>query len=754
MMHTAWTGSVGAWLLVGMAHAAEPALPGVERPDDGLTRALSGLAAQEGLDGPYANRLVGAISPFLVQQGDSPTNWSPWGQDALERARETERPVLLLVGHGSCRPCRMMAEESFADPELAAWLNARFVPVLVDARERPDLDAAFAFAGEALGGSVDHPRLYALTPDGAPFFASGYLPPRDGDRGRGRGLHTVLDELDGSWSSTREAVEARAADVLRQVRGRARVAHGDGLPDARFPDLLRDNLVSSFDEEWGGFGTAPKAPAPELLGFLLRYAALRDDARAAGMTRHTLVRLAAGGIRDQVGGGFHVDSTDRRWHVPHFEKRLVDNAELVSAYLEALQFSGEPGFGEVADETLRFMVRTLRDEVGPFHAGLSSASLDPDGQVTDGAFYTWTWAELGAAVGGADQHFASSAWGLLPGDRGRRVLRGRSTLSSLADEFQMGRDDVAQRLDTARRRLYFAREERPHPLRDDQVLAGENGLAISAFAQGGRILGEPAWTTVAEELASFVLDQMVGDDGRTRRTWRDGRAAHAATAYDLAAVTQGLLDLYEATGERRWLDAAIERQQELDTHHGEPLGGWYLTPDDAPTVVARLRPASEHDTAMGNGIAAHNSLRLAYLTGDAAHLRRALRAFEGFSDVLERSPLALPRLAQAWTVTRMVPRQVVLVVGEDGPGALGEVLDRSFLPHVVRVVGDQAQVDAVADRVPFAAGRRAAGRTTAWVCEAGDCSAPIVRADDLAEALRIRVEPRPADNAGTVGSRR
>ena len=681
----------------------------------------------------YTNRLVLETSPYLRQHSHNPVNWFPWGEEAFASAQREGKPVFLSIGYSTCHWCHVMEEESFEDEEIARALNQRFIAIKVAREESPAVDALYMSAVQLMYGSGGWPMTLVLTPEREPFFAATYLPARDGDRGRGTGLLTVVNRLAELWTQDPAKAKELAARVVAAVREEAKAGGGGSLPGPEALDAAVAELASRFDAAHGGFGSAPKFPRPVELELLARVVRRSGDARARTMLERTLDGMALGGIHDPLGGGFHRYSTDARWRVPHFEKMLYDNAQLAMIYLTGWQISGNARFAEVARQTLSYLDREMSAPEGGFTSATDADSAAPDGRREEGRFFTWTPAELALVLGAGRAPAAARCFGVTAaGD-----LDGRSVLH-LDDRAADAPAITSAVCEAARRDLFAARARRPPPLRDDKVIAAWNGLAVSAFARGALVLGEPALAARAERAAAFLLGPM-RPDGRLRRSYRAGKPGQPGTLDDHAFLIQGLLDLLEATHSPRWLEAAIAEQRVLDQHFSDPRGGWFLSADDGEALLTREKPAYDGAEPAGNSVAALSSLRLAEFTGNDLFRRvgeGALRALAG------RLGLAMPALLGALDYATDQALEIVLVAPRGGSAeALEGVVRRTFVPnHVLAAAVEGDDLTAQARLVPLLEGKRAqGGKATAYVCRGRVCKLPTSDPKVLAEQLA----PRP-----------
>jgi len=702
------------------AREANPAVPGLE-PDPLLVARLAVAVQEKGRDyrprtrhlrpdgtPMYTNRLILEASPYLLQHAHNPVSWYPWGDEAFERARRENKPVFLSIGYSTCHWCHVMERESFEDEEVARAINQGFVAIKVDREERPAVDTLYMTAVQLMNGSGGWPMTLVLDPERRPFFSATYIPARDGDRGGGMGLLTLLRRLQDVWLSD----PARVRDAAVKIVGRMKEASRPGAPGALpGPAAIRDAvaaLARSYDAKEGGFGKAPKFPRPASLELLARYHRRTGDPRALRMLERTLEAMAAGGLQDQVGGGFHRYSTDARWRVPHFEKMLYDNAELATIYLAAFQITGRPDFAEVAGRTLDYLDREMSDPSGGFRSATDADSPAPGAREEEGRYFTWTPAELREALGVERGRVAAACLGVT--EKGDIDGRSIPHLPSPHDRSAAGPGrkpaPAREACEVARRELYAVRARRPPPSRDDKVVAAWNGLAVSAFARGARVLGEPRYASRAARAADFVLGTM-SPGGRLLRSWKDGRPGKAGTLDDYAFVARGAIDLFETTHDARWLSSALTLHQVLEDHFRDPAGGYFLTADDDEALLARAKPGYDGAEPAGNSVAVLNLLRLAELTSSSARRATAEAALKAFASQLEGQ--AMPAMLSALDFALDRPLEIVLVAPPGGDAhALLDAGRMAYLPNAVLVVATEGE-DLAAQRrvVPLLEGKRA-----------------------------------------------
>jgi len=629
----------------------------------------------------HVNRLAAETSPYLLQHAENPVDWYPWGEEALARARAEDRPILLSIGYAACHWCHVMERESFEDPAAAAEMNELFVNVKVDREERPDLDSIYMDAVVSLTGHGGWPMTVFLTPDGEPFYGGTYFPPEPR-----HGLPSFRQIL----AAVAEAYRERRSDVARAANQLVEALRaGSEREPSREPltsRLLHEAvgaLRRQHDPEWGGFGGAPKFPPASALEFLLRRGELEP-------ARITLDRMAAGGMYDLVGGGFHRYSVDGRWLVPHFEKMLYDNALLAQVYLHGWLVTGEERWRRVAEETVEYMLRELLLPEGGF---ASSQDADTDG--VEGFTFTWTADE------GAPPEL------LHPFEHGRSIIRGE-----LDEE--------------TRARLFELREQRPKPARDDKAIASWNGLALVALAEAARRLDRPDWLETARALAGFLLGPL-SDGVRLRRSYRAGRATGTGYLDDYANVANGLYELHVATGELRWLEQANRLARlAVELFADDARGGFFLTPADGEQLVARKKDFDDHPTPSGNSMLAYVLLRLARIYGDDELERRAVGVFRLLDGTLARVPSAFGHALCALDLHLSVPRELAIIGPADAEVARAAL--RPFDPNAVVAFGP-------AEDVPLLEGKgHVDGRPAVYVCERFACRRPITDPADLQAA--------------------
>jgi len=695
----------------------------------------------------HTNRLIHETSPYLLQHAHNPVDWRPWGDEAFAEARCLGKSVFLSIGYSTCHWCHVMEEESFEDEEIAAAMNDLYVSIKVDREERPDVDAIYMTAVQALTGSGGWPMSVWLTPDREPFFGGTYFPPRDGARGARHGFLTVLRDVREAYVSDPERVGRATAALVNAVRTRMEAATGAAAPAGRAstpPSLIPDTITvfkRLFDDRDGGVRRAPKFPSNMPIRLLLRASARAGDDVALLMAGLTLEKMAAGGMYDQLAGGFHRYSTDARWLVPHFEKMLYDNGLLIVAYAEAHQVTGRADFARVARDTLDYLLREMIAPDGGFYSATDADSKRPDGKSEEGAFFVWSEAEIRQVLGaGPETERFIQYYGVTTEGN----FEGANILAVAAPHHD---DQEHAALAPQRAALYALRAKRSPPFRDDKILAAWNGLAISAAAVAGRIFDERRYVDAAARAATFVLDKM-RPDGRLARSARDGRAGVAGFLDDYAFVCAGLIDLYEATFDARWLREAIALADEVERLFADPTGGWFMTAADHEKLIAREKPAYDGAEPSGTSVALLNALRLATFTSDDRWRAVADRSFAAIAPTLGENPLALTEALLALDYVSDEAKEIAIVWPRDATAdaarGLLDVVRRAFVPNHALAAASEADAPALGKLIPFIADKTAVdGRPTAYVCVHGRCDLPVHEPDALAALLKRRLPYPP-----------
>jgi uncharacterized protein len=705
------------------------------------------------------NRLALEHSPYLLQHAGNPVDWFSWGDEAFTRARAEDKPIFLSIGYSTCHWCHVMEHESFESVEIAGLLNQHFVSIKVDREERPDIDRVYMAFVQATTGSGGWPMSVWLTPDLQPFYGGTYYPPQS-QWGR-PGFREVLVEIIRAWREERKEILASAGQIVDRL---AEMSRGDGTREGgAMPglDALTSTMrqfKSSFDRRRGGFGDAPKFPRPSELLFLLREHARTGDVDAREMVLTTLRAMALGGMRDHIGGGFHRYSVDGDWRVPHFEKMLYDQAQLVLAYLEAAQVASDPFFAQIAEDTLQYVQRDMTDEQGGFYSAEDADSVPPDhagqpeARKTEGAFYIWSRDEIRALLGDDSPAF-ELRYGILPDGNapsdphneflGKNLLYTARGIADIATELGRDAEEVAAALTRARVTLYRARTLRPRPHLDDKVLTGWNGLMIGAFARAARVLGgaealgqaraaDPGWRHLesARRAALFVQTTMWNRPGGVLlRRYRHGDAAIEAYAEDYAFLVFGILELFQADGNSEWLDWALALQRAQDRLFWDAQdGGWFSTTGRDPSVLVRMKEEYDGAEPSASGVGVLNLLTLSHLTGNSVYEERARQVFAAFGARLASLGRALPFMASALCVAHAPPEQIVVVGDRDSPEtvALWRAANARYRPFaIVFPVAPGPAPRTLAAHLPWVSAMTTSnGAPRAYVCRNFVCEAP------------------------------
>jgi uncharacterized protein YyaL (SSP411 family) len=678
----------------------------------------------------HTNRLANETSPYLLQHARNPVDWFPWGPDALTRAKLLDRPIFLSIGYAACHWCHVMERESFENEETAAFLNARFVAIKVDREERPDLDQIYMGAVQALTGGGGWPMSVFLTPEGRPFYGGTYFPPVPA-----HGLPSfrqVLQGMDQAWRTQRADLEQSAAQLVAQLNANTGTGAGGTPPTPDVLDQAVGIIERSFDAANGGWGGAPKFPQPMTIEFLLRRAAAHDR-RALPVARRTLDRMADGGIRDQLGGGFHRYATDAVWLVPHFEQMLYDNAQLARVYLHAWALTGDEHYRNIASGVLTSILRRLTTDTGAF-----ASSEDADTEGVEGSTYVWSAAEVRELLGDNAGLFMT-AYGVTERGNweGATILSRVRSTDELTTLYSMTAPEIEDRLADARAKLLVRRDARPQPARDDKALAAWNGLAIGALADGARLFRlagfdglADRYEAAARRAAGTILDGLLGADGRLGRSWKDGRATGQGVLEDYANLADGLLALYEATFDERWFRTAAQLADAILERFADPAGGFFDTATDHERLVTRPKDIQDNATPSGGAMATLVLLRLAAFTGESRYRAAAERALSTVTPYAARYPTAFAMWLQAMDMA-LAPVAEVAIVGAPADGAtkaLLAVATGGYAPNRV-VAMKAAEADSA---VPLLADRpQLKAQPTAYVCRNFACRLPVTDAESL-----------------------
>ncbi|HKY35129.1 MAG TPA: thioredoxin domain-containing protein [Polyangiaceae bacterium] len=685
-----------------------------------------------------ANRLARETSPYLLQHAHNPVDWYAWGEEALSRARREDRPILLSIGYAACHWCHVMERESFENTEIAALMNDSFVCIKVDREERPDLDDIYMSATVAMSGSGGWPMTVFLTPDQQPFFAGTYFPPVD--RYGRPGFKTLLTKIAELWRTERGTLLDEAQKLTAHVQ-QLSAPGTSGALSLESQAAAASQLAQSYDHRYGGFGRAPKFPPAQSLELLTRYVRRTGDAMALAMLRGTLDGMKAGGMYDQLGGGFARYSTDERWHVPHFEKMLYDNAQLAKVYTEAFQLTGDAEYGRIATETLDYVLREMQGPEGAYYS-----ATDADSEGVEGKFFVWELHELEELLGTQEaQRFSAYYDVTAQGNwEGLNVLRVQRSKEAVAQELGISVDALAESLAKSRAILYQARLRRVPPLLDDKLLVAWNGLMIEALALAARVWPERGYAESAARAASFIRAHLSRPDAGLFRTYRAGKAHLPAYLEDYAYLAQGLVSLYEVSGDEGFLNEAARLAQRVIDDFGDPEGGpFYQTAHAHETLIARVRDGHDGAIPNANAIAALALARLSRHLAKPEWEDHARLALSGYARSIERLPRAFGSSLNALDFLSEASLELVLVGSPDTPGhaALAAKIAGRYLPNRI-----EARLPAGASSsLPLTKGKTLVdGKAALYVCRNFTCTAPVTSPDAADTLLAAGADRRAA----------
>ncbi len=680
------------------------------------------------------NRLIHETSPYLLQHAHNPVDWYPWGAEALGRARDEDKPILLSIGYSACHWCHVMERESFENEATAEIMNRHFVNIKVDREERPDLDAVYMEAVQMLTGSGGWPMTVFLTPDGKPFYGGTYFPPVD--RHNMPGFPRLLETVANAYRSSNPEIRRVTGQLTEQMGRTANMPRGSGALDESVLHHAYNQLATNFDYQNGGVGSAPKFPQAMTLEILLRYYAHGHNDRALTMLELTLEKMARGGIYDQISGGFHRYSTDAFWLVPHFEKMLYDNALLARLYLHAWLATGRGLYRRIAEETLDYVLREMTGE----HGGFFSAT-DADSEGEEGKFFVWTPEEIETVLGGEDAALFCNFFGASQRGNfeGKNILNIPVKAADFAQRQGIPLERLAEVIRRGKEALRAAREEREHPLLDDKALASWNGLMLRAFAEAGAALERQDYIAAAKKNANFLLNDL-RPEGRLLRSYRQGQAKLPGFLEDYSFVADGLLSLYEATFERRWLDAATELADGMiSLFWDETSGAFYDTGRDHEELVVRPRDVFDNAQPCGGSVASDLLLRMSVITGNEDYAAKAVAPLRTLAELMGRAPAGTGRWLAALDFYLSTPKEVAVIGPLDDPATLALLrgVNGRYLANRV-LAGADGEAAAAASRLLLLQGKGMTdGRPTAYVCENYACQLPVTDAESLAAQLAV-----------------
>jgi uncharacterized protein len=682
------------------------------------------------------NRLSNEKSPYLLQHANNPVDWFPWGEEAFRKATTEDKPIFLSIGYATCHWCHVMERESFEDEEVAGLLNRYFVSIKVDREERPDLDHIYMTVCQALRGSGGWPLSVFLTPDCKPFFAGSYFP-KSARMGM-PGFSDIILQLGHLWKNQRAKVIQAGEEITRAVQPKKPQATGGEAFSLSVLEGAYEQLRKAFDERWGGFGQAPKFPTPHHLTFLLRWHRRHPESEALAMVEKTLVAMRHGGLFDQIGSGFHRYSVDQRWLVPHFEKMLYDQAMLAIAYTEAFQVTGKQEYRQVCREIFEYVLRDMTDSQGAFYS-----AEDADSEGKEGLFYVWTPQEVKAVLGEEAGNTYCRFYGITSEGNFEDHLSIAHISEPDAGAAQEPRGDAEKQkllLEDAARKLFAAREQRIHPLKDDKILTSWNGLMIAALAKGYQALRDPLYLHAAARAADFILSSLRQESGKLFRRYRQGEIAHQACADDYAFLIWGLIELYQAGFGVRYFEHAIRIQQwMLDRFWDEEEGGFFYTAHDGERLILRDKEIYDGAVPSSNSVAALNLLRLARMTGNTTWEEKGVRLFQAFFQLVADYPSAYTQFLHAVDFA-LGPGLEIAIAGDldrESTQKMVESLHAPFLPNRVLIHSRKPEeAERLVALAPFAADLQSNnGEPTVFICENYACRIPITNRDELQRVL-------------------
>ena len=674
---------------------------------------------------PKANRLINETSPYLLQHAYNPVDWYPWGDEAFAKAKAEDKPLLVSIGYSACHWCHVMEHESFEDEETARVMNENFVNIKVDMEERPDVDHIYMSFVQMTTGRGGWPMNVFLTPDKRPFFGGTYFPPAP--RYGMPSWQQILLSIAEAYKEKRDEIEHSANEIVGELRRLSMVNEGTALSNAILDDAFA-SFERSFDAKNGGFGGAPKFPQAMSLEFLLRHHHSTHDQKALDMTRLTLDKMAFGGMYDQLGGGFHRYSVDNVWLVPHFEKMLYDNAQLARIYLHAFQVTGDPEYRRIATETLDYVLREMTNPSGGFYS-----SQDADSEGEEGKFFVWSEREIDDLLGDDSNAFKFFFDVSKDGNfEGKNILNRPRTIDSAASALKIEPFELFSLIENAKQGLFEARETRIKPHRDEKVLASWNGLMLAAFADAAGVLGDDKYLKTAEKNAEFLLSKMLTDSGRLFRSWKAGEAKLNGYLDDYANVADGLLALYQVTGNIRYFQNARSLVDLMLEHFwDQEAGGFFYTSNDHEELVVRTKDFTDNATPSGNSAAADVLLRIAMLTGDDRYERFAVATLRLAANQIARYPQGFGR-ALSTLGSHLYNAGELAIVGPAG-NELAEVALATYLPTTTVALSSDPDNDAA--EVPLFEGRGNSDKPLAFLCKNFVCSRPVTSSAELREML-------------------
>ncbi len=722
--------------------------------DSAKENTIANYITEQLAKGKKSNKLINEKSPYLLQHAFNPVNWYPWGEEAFEKARKEDKPIFLSVGYSTCYWCHVMEREVFENDSIAALMNKYIIAIKVDREERPDVDRVYMTALQTLTGGGGWPMSMFLTPDLKPFYGGTYIPP-EAKYGRA-GFPEILEAIYDAWQNKRQEVIQSGTNLTNHIKS---FSSSTTIPfNAGLESLSKgyQSFENGYDAQNGGFNKAPKFPRPVVFNFLFRYYERTGDKKALEMSLHTLKKMAKGGMYDHIGGGFHRYATDNLWHVPHFEKMLYDQAQLVNSYLDAYQITHANFYANVVKDILNYVAMNMTHPQGGFYSAEDAESL-PAGTQTkvkeEGAFYTWPKKEFDKILSKDEAKVFNYYYGVDEKGNvnpssdpyneftGENILFIAHSKEEAANKFYLTKEEVSDILSEARKKIFSAREQRPKPHLDDKILVSWNGLMISAYARANQVLQNEEYLTSAINTAKFVLNNLYDKKNKLLlRRYRDGDAKYKAHLEDYAYLIQGLLDLYEASLNIEWLEAAIElTKQKINLFYDSANGGFFDTSGDDPSIIIRTKEFFDNAEPSGNSIAILNLLRLSQMTDNINWRETAEKSLAYFGERIKQAPQAMPQFLAAVDFSLSKPKQIIIAGSADDPHTkelLKEVHSR-FIPNKIILLadGDMGQ-ETLASYIPFIESvKMIDGKSTAYICENYACKLPTSDVKVVAELL-------------------
>ena len=702
------------------------------------------------VDSDISNRLKNETSPYLLQHASNPVDWYPWGSEALKKAEEENKPIFLSIGYSACHWCHVMAHESFENEEIVKIMNEKFVNIKVDREERPDVDALYMKALVALTGHGGWPLSMFLTPDQKPYLGGTYFPPFA--KYNRPGFAQILQQAHDYYTGNKDQLEARAQNILQKISLENQAGKGRGVPNDQLVRGAVEILSDRFDEDFGGFGSGMKFPEPMHYNLLLRHWAQTGD--SLDILDKSLTAMAEGGLFDQLGGGFHRYSTDRKWTVPHFEKMLYDNGLLAKLFLDMFQATKQDIYQTIPRETFSWLFREMTSPEGAFYA-----SQDADSEGSEGTYYTWELKEVMNLLGPKHAKVFATAYGLVARGHvdGRNVLHVSERVEPLAEAESIPIFEADHILKKARETLFQAREKRPQPARDEKIITAWNGLMITALAHGSSVLGDSRYLDSATRCADFIWSRQ-WVSGKLLRVYKDGQSKIDGCLDDYAYFLEGLVTLYEAGLDSRW----IERAKELATtmigeFWDEGEGGFFLSGRSGEQLISKLKNPADEALPSANAIAAQALLKLGRLTGEETYIRKTEETFKSFSGMMERSPVGFTGLLSAMSAFNLPPVEVVFAGPRDHSSfdEMWKTLHTDYRPNKVTLWNEK---ESTGDLLPLAEGKTAEkGEPTVYLCQKNTCHAPVQTGKaldkllDRPQEIRLNIFNQEKKNAQILG---